>query len=72
MTTKVMFSSACIKSVSTQIVLPLKKSKSLGRDDEMDEAFFNANRTITLNCFEFFDNNSVANFATVTAAIISV
>ena len=71
MTAKMMFGGTSIEGISTQIGVSLKQSESGCGDDEMDKSFFCADRTITFNCFKFFNFDSVANFATVTAAVIS-
>ena len=71
MPTKMMFGSTRIKGIGTQIVSSLKEGKSLGGHDEMDKTLFRADRTITFSCFEFFDCHSIANFAAMTAALIT-
>jgi hypothetical protein len=71
MAAKVMFGGTCIEGVGTQIVSSLEQGESGGGHDEMDKAFFAADRTIAFGCFELFDLNSITNFATMTAAVIS-
>ncbi len=71
MAAKVMFGGTGIEGVSTQIVLSLEQGELGGGNDEMDKAFFAADRTIAFGCFEFFDSDAITNFATMTAAVIS-
>ncbi len=71
MTAKVMFGSPGIEGVSTQICLSLEQGKLRCGNDEMDKAFFAADRAVAFGGFEVFDADAVADFAAVTAAIIS-
>jgi hypothetical protein len=71
MAAKVMFGGACIEGVGTEVVSSLEEGKLRGGNDEMNEAFFGADRAITFSCCVVFDSDAIANFTAVTAAIIS-
>jgi hypothetical protein len=69
--TKMMLGDTSIEGIGTQCIGSLKESKSRFRNDEMDETFLATNRAITVNCFEVFDLDLIANRTTVTATSIS-
>jgi hypothetical protein len=68
---KMMFGNPRVEGIGTQSICTLQQRKSGGGDDEMNETFLGANRAVTINSFESFDLDLIANCATVTAASIS-
>ncbi len=63
-----MFGGSRIKGVGAEVVCALEEGKPQRWHDDMNEPFFLADRAITLGSCKLFEQNAIADCATVTTA----